>query len=188
MAILEVQVWAEDEWRCRQHCIHGDCVPAQGDGPHEDTPRAVVEMCVCKADWIGRDCDTHAMAAFRYQPLQYSVTRASPADILNWNQPLFDQAIAAISETQNPGSCTSRTASIFRFENRWMQVSTCLLMIIPRLHVKGSCVYHREMPYACALIYMHVCIHKHAVTIMKSPFEMCTNMHVNVLEILYNHG
>ena len=64
----QVEVWAEDEWVCRDRCVHGECV-AQGRAR---------ERCMCKADWIGRNCDVHTMMAWRFLPLE-SATESNAA-------------------------------------------------------------------------------------------------------------
>jgi len=82
LALLEVEVWAEDAWVCEEQCQHGSCEPRRAhsmadravDGAGEEEGRE----CVCAADWIGRSCDTHAFMAWKFLPFSANLPSSRP--------------------------------------------------------------------------------------------------------------
>lgn len=115
MELVEVEVWADEAWRCAERCVRGSCERAgAGAGARE--------VCVCEADWAGRDCDVMLMATWAFLPLQAAVARGGAeggagGGAADWWEPeLAAEAWRALADTQhlNPPDCDPECAARLR--------------------------------------------------------------------------
>lgn len=175
LALLQVKVWAEDVWVCERDCQYGTCAVRQGGAEGRGGAREGEEICVCDADWIGRDCDVHTMMTWRYLPFvsikpfvsHLSSPHAGPRggggegghkdvshkDVSSfWDQGLMDTALQELHASQHPPTCTPRTALQLRFENRGAAATINYVAgLLGMAHVQGrALVLSQDDPWVYA--------------------------------------
>ena len=166
-----VQVWAYDEWECRQHCQHGSCAQLPAGSARRSARGAGGEVCVCEADWIGRNCDMHSMMTWRFLPLEAQLMSAAGGggrsrghhghaggawegegggdvaeDASNfWDEALFQVALPRISAPESLSLSLARARA--RARARALSLSLSLSLSQSILRKCPVCVMHTHMSH-----------------------------------------